>query len=208
MKIDIMTSAGHPIRSVLDQWAGQRKDTAITTDKSTLRGGDFLFLISCTEMIPAATRALYTHTLVVHASDLPRGKGWSPHIWTLLEGGDKITVSLFEAVDKVDAGRIWKKEIIPLQGHELYDEINAKLFTATLTLLDFAIANAAIVKPVEQDPLQESFYKKRTPEDSRIDPDKTIAEQFNLLRVCDPNRFPAFFEFAGCKYKVIIEKMN
>lgn len=210
MKIDIMTSAGHPVHANLQAWAAENPadDIKITINRDNLTGGDFLFLISCTEMIPATIRDRYKHTLVVHASDLPKGKGWSPHIWTVLEGGKEIIVSLFEAADKVDAGPIWKKLNIPLEGHELYNEINAKLFDATLDLMDYAVQNVSNVKPETQKLSGESFYKKRSPEDSRIDPEKTIAAQFNLLRICDPKRFPAFFDYAGHKYRIILEKID
>jgi methionyl-tRNA formyltransferase len=48
----------------------------------------------------------------------------------------------------------------------------------------------------------------RTPKDSCIDPHRTIAEQFDLIRVCDPIRFPAFFEYRGQKYALKLEKLN
>ena len=49
-----------------------------------------------------------------------------------------------------------------------------------------------------------SFYRKRTPEDSELDIDKTIREQFNLLRAVDNNRYPAFFKLNGQKYTLKI----
>lgn len=53
-----------------------------------------------------------------------------------------------------------------------------------------------------------TYFRRRTPHDSRVDPHKTIAEQFDLIRVCDPVRFPAFFEFRGNRYKLKLERMN
>ena len=41
--------------------------------------------------------------------------------------------------------------------------------------------------------------------DSRLDPDDTIAQQFNLLRVVDNERYPAFFELLGRRYILKIE---
>lgn len=37
------------------------------------------------------------------------------------------------------------------------------------------------------------------------EPNKSIAEQFNLIRVCDPNRFPAFFEYLGREFNLEIK---
>ena len=46
----------------------------------------------------------HTHNLIIHASDLPKGRGWSPYIWQIIEGCNEIIVTLFEAAPKVDAG--------------------------------------------------------------------------------------------------------
>ena len=46
--------------------------------KVSVRPGDILFLISCSERIGDAYRQKYRHVLVLHASDLPKGRGWSP----------------------------------------------------------------------------------------------------------------------------------
>ena len=51
----------------------------------------------------------FRNNLVVHASDLPNGKGWSPLTWQILDGKKKIHVSLIEADEKVDSGKIYKK---------------------------------------------------------------------------------------------------
>jgi len=48
--------------------------------------------------------------------------------------------------------------------------------------------------------------RKRVPDDSRIDPNESIAKQFNLLRLADAKRYPAFFEYLGVKYVIKIEK--
>ena len=53
-----------------------------------------------------------------------------------------------------------------------------------------------------------SYYPKKTSLDSKLDPHKSIAEQFNLIRVSDPNRYPAFFDLYWKRYKLTIEKMN
>ena len=53
-----------------------------------------------------------------------------------------------------------------------------------------------------------SFYQRRKPQDSQIDVDKTIGEQFNLLRVVDNEKYPAFFEIDGERFILKIEKYN
>ncbi len=66
------------------------------------------------------------HNLVIHESDLPKGKGWSPVTWQVLEGKDVIPITLFEAAKNVDAGDIYLQEFIHLDGSELLEEIKHK----------------------------------------------------------------------------------
>jgi methionyl-tRNA formyltransferase len=176
---------------------------------SELSNGDFLFLISCGEIIKPDVRAHYKHSLVIHASDLPKDRGWSPHIWTILEGGNEITVSLLECTDPVDSGDIWQQDRLTLDGTETFDEINSKLFDAEIRLMDWAVrccGTGTHPRPRKQEG-EPSYRRKRTPADSEIKPDQTIAEVFDLLRVCDPDRYPAFFEHRGAKYSLSIRKL-
>ena len=102
----------HPVNEYLKNWINKQQDKHIielVQKKSELSGGDILFLISCSEIINEEDRSAYNTCLVIHASDLPLGRGWSPHIWQIIEGKEELTLSLLEAQDKVDSGSIWKK---------------------------------------------------------------------------------------------------
>ncbi|HLH51561.1 MAG TPA: formyltransferase family protein [Roseiarcus sp.] len=210
MKISVLCSdPTHPVFSALQDWATRHSgahEIELVTGSDALSGGDILFLISCQEIIGRSTRERYVKTLVLHAGDLPERRGWSPHIWTVLDGENDITVTLLEADDGVDTGAIWKKMSISLEGHELYDEINRLLFDAELELMDFAVKNFGTVQPHPQNAKNATYCRRRRPEDSRIDPDRPLREQFNLLRVSDPSRYPAFFELNGYIYDLVIKR--
>lgn len=213
MQISLLCSdEQHPVNDYLNRWISEQQgvhSVELVREKSELSGGDILFLISCSEIVGSAVRSAYRATLVLHASDLPRGRGWSPHIWQLIEGADEITLSLLEAEDKVDSGRIWKKLKFHVPKHALWDEINSLLFDAELKLIDFAVSEFEQICPTVQDvTIEPNYYPLRTSADSQIDPSQSIASQFDRIRVCDPNRFPAFFELQGKKYKLILEKID
>ena len=42
-----------------------------------------------------------------------------------------------------------------------------------------------------------SFNKRRNPEDSEININKSIIEQFNLFRISDNNNYPVFLDIKG-----------
>ena len=213
MQISLLCSDDqHPVNEYLRSWVAAKQGVhqiELVRRKSELSGGDILFLISCAEIIGAADRSAYSATLVLHGSALPRGRGWSPHVWQLIEGAEEITLSLLEAEDKVDSGRIWKKLRFHVPKHALWDEVNARLFDAEIELIEFAVREFERISPTEQDlSIEPTYYPRRSPADSEIDPSQTIASQFDQIRVCDPNRFPAFFELHGKKYKLVLEKIN
>jgi methionyl-tRNA formyltransferase len=211
IKVTLLCSdVNHPIFSYLEKWVEANSDQydikLLNHVEEVTLGGDILFLVSCSEIVKKATRDMFTHTLVLHASDLPEGRGWSPHIWDIVDGKNRLVLSLLEAKDGVDTGDIWKKTSIHLEGSELYDEINQLLFNAELELISWACENFKETTPINQSLEGVSYHRKRTPNDSELDISKSIREQFNLLRVCDPERFPAFFVIDGNKYTIRIER--
>jgi methionyl-tRNA formyltransferase len=209
MHISILCSdPAHPVNAALNSWATIQTfgTVEILRAASHAQGGDFLFLISCSEIVKPEVRDRYRHTLVIHASDLPHGRGWSPMVWGTLEGRLEFTVSLLEAGDAVDSGDIWTKRQIRFRGHELFDEINAALFAAEIELMNFAVTHEKTIVPAKQADARTKHYRRRTPEDSRLDPDKSLRDQFDLLRVSDSDRFPAFFELRGHRYEVRLSK--
>lgn len=211
MEISILsTDPTHPVISYLQRWTANMSSrghsVALFYDKADLQGGDILFLVSCSQLIRDTVRSKFRTTLVLHASDLPKGRGWSPYIWSILDGENLITVSLLEANDPVDSGAIWLKEKFSLEGHELLSEINEKLFNVELSLMTKAVEKYKNIIPIQQSGDPGLYRRKRSPEDSRLDPNKTIAEQFDLLRVADSQRFPAFIDYRGKRYLVKIEK--
>lgn len=213
MKITILNSSEkHPINLWLEKWIEincLRHDIDLVRNKADLSKGDILFLISCSEIITSVDREKYKKTLVIHASDLPRGRGWSPHVWDVINGAKEITVTLLEAEDKVDSGDIWNKIKVLIPSTALWDEINTLVFDAELALMDFAVVNFHSITPqVQSQKVEPSYWPKRTPKDSEIDINKTISEQFDLIRVCDPSRFPAFFFKDGKKFSIKIEAIN
>lgn len=211
MKITILcSSALHPVNAYLQSWIAKHQDQHqidLVRTKTDLSDGALLFLISCSEIVTEADRSSYAKTLVIHASDLPLGRGWCPHIWQILDGATEITLTLLEAENKVDSGAIWRKLRISVDKNALWDEINHAIFEAELSLMDFAAVNCEVIKPTPQSAaIEPTYLPKRTPADSKIDAEKSIEEQFNLIRVCDPDRFPAYFELRGQKYIIRLEK--
>jgi len=205
----LCSDPSHPVNPRLECWAAAVAPSAtvrILRDVADLPGGDFLFLVSCHQIVKKPTRDAYRHCLVLHASELPQGRGMSPHIWQILEGRDRLTVTLLNAEDEVDSGDIWHQISFPVPRTNLADEINQQLFDVETELMTWALAHCDHERPRPQVGMP-SLYRKRAPADSEIDPNRPLVEYFDLLRVADPDRFPAFFTYRGQKYRIRIDKL-
>ena len=208
----IISDARHPVNSWVEGWVSKRPEgqlAEIVRTSGQAKGGDICFLISCTEILPVEFMQRYTHVLVIHASELPKGRGWSPHIWAIIQGQEELTVSLLEASEKVDCGDIWHKSTYQIPKYFLYNDIIEVVNQAHVDLIDYAVEHHATVDPLPQDlHIAPTYLPKRTPVDSEISAYESIASQFNLLRVCDNNRFPSFFHLHGKKFKITIESSD
>lgn len=176
---------------------------SIISDIEKISRCRYLFLISCTTLLSQEKTKGIGLVCVIHESDLPKGRGWSPLAWQILEGKTEIVVSAIVCAEKVDSGDILAQRTLELDGSELSDEINKKTFLVKAFLV-LDVINQPNQKPQVGEP---TYYPKRTPKDSRLDPDKSIKEQFNLLRICE-DRFPAFFELNDHTYEVRLRKVS
>jgi len=205
------TDPTHPVIPHLRKWVAAMQplhDAALITRTEDAAGGDILFLVSASEIVRQDVRSRYRAVIVLHASALPKGRGWSPMVWQILEGAREITVAALTAEDRVDTGPIWAQRSFTVEAHELVDEIHAKLFAAELALMSDVVARFEEIEPMPQAADGATYYRKRTPADSRIDPERSIAEQFDLLRICDPERYPAFFELHGHRYRIRLDRLS
>jgi spore coat polysaccharide biosynthesis predicted glycosyltransferase SpsG len=189
------------------QWLRAGHRVLWAHDKDDLRPGDFCFLLGCSQIVPPELLKQFKHGLVVHESDLPRGRGWSPLTWQILEGANRIPVTLLEAAPKVDSGTIYAQEWLTFEGHELIDDLRLAAACATLRVCDLFIRGypEALDRGREQIGAA-TRYPRRTPEDSQLDPNASIRSQFSLFRVVDNDRYPAFFELGGHHYRLRIEE--
>jgi len=167
---------------------------------------DVVFILSYHRLISQKYLEKNKHNIVIHASALPQGKGWSPMFWQILEGKNEIPFSMFEADEGIDSGNIYMKRILYLSGYELNEELRNKQADFIVNMcIEFLENYDEYSIPIHQVG-KENFYKKRDPKDSELDIHKTIDEQFNLLRIVDNENYPAFFYKDNKKYILKIEE--
>ena len=172
-----------------------------------LSGGDVCFFLSYEKVVNKEQLGKFKNNLVVHESNLPKGRGWSPMTWQILEGAEQIPVILFEADKSVDSGPIYLQENIFLKGDELVNDWKFLQAEATVKLCrDFVKKYPEILDKARMQSGDANYFPRRNSEDSRLDIDKTLQDQFSLLRVVDNDRYPAWFEIEDRRFELKIFK--
>ncbi|MEW5744460.1 MAG: formyltransferase family protein [Nitrospirota bacterium] len=189
------------VEAILKRFASS---VAIYRKASEIRTGDILFILSCDRILMNDTLSKNRQNIVIHASDLPEGKGWSPLTWQIEEGRNIIPLTLFEATEQLDSGAWYIKDTVCLSGYDLIDETREKLALKLMEMIEAFLLGY----PLEPRPQQgeETFFPRRTKKDNELDINLPLAAQFNKLRVMDNERYPAYFVIDGHRFIIKIYK--
>ena len=207
MKIAILTSPDQWFLPYAKQLQEELDESELLYDYNKINSVyDIIFILSYHKIIPIQQLEANRHNIVIHASALPQGKGWAPMFWQVLEGKNDIPFTMFEASSGVDDGDIYMKKTLHLTGYELNDVLRDKQANLIIDMCVKFMNNYENYKSPQEQSGEESFYSKRSAKDSGLDINKTIKEQFNLLRIVSNDDYPAFFEIDGHKYILKIEE--
>jgi hypothetical protein len=166
-------------------------------------------LLGFDQLLEASQLSKFKNVLVVHESDLPKGRGWSPMTWRVLEGHKKMHLTLFEAEIELDSGVIYGRSEIPLTGRELVSELREIQLRESFTLIGNFIRNyPATLESSEIQVGDPTYFKRRTKLDSQCDSASTIDSIFDLLRVSDPERYPVYFEKNREVFKLTMDRIK
>lgn len=195
-------------RGFVDKLIGSGYHAELFHDhKDIPEGFQVAFLLSYYRIVEKKYLEMRRHNLVVHESALPKGRGWAPLFWQILEGKNMIPVCLIEAAEKMDEGDIYIRDHIELNGCELHNEIRLKQAEKTIEICMKFLNEYKNLSPEKQEGVP-TYYERRTPSSSELAIDVSIKDQFNSIRISDNENYPAFFIHSGRKYIIRVEKQE
>jgi methionyl-tRNA formyltransferase len=183
--------------------ANDKYEIKISYNHLEVQSQDVVFILGYTKILNDDFLKSNKLNLVVHESPLPKGKGFAPVQWQILEGAKFIPICLIEAISEVDSGDIILRHKIELSGYELFEEIREKQAEATIKIISEFLKIYPDFNREKQSGL-DSFYRKRGINDGELDVDLSIKQQFNLLRIGNNEGWPSFFYYDGKKYYIKI----
>jgi UDP-4-amino-4-deoxy-L-arabinose formyltransferase/UDP-glucuronic acid dehydrogenase (UDP-4-keto-hexauronic acid decarboxylating) len=160
---------------------------------------DLMFAVSWRFMVPAKVyQRPRLGTFVFHDSLLPTYRGFSPTVWSIINGEDHTGVTLFEIADGVDEGDIIAQQSVPIAPD---DTIAVVMERVTQTYLDILAQNLEnlLMNKVLRHPQNHdlaTYTCKRLPEDNRIDWTAPTAAIFNLIRATTAP-YPGAYAYLG-----------
>jgi methionyl-tRNA formyltransferase len=182
-----------------------KKYNYVITKNQKIIKNSIVFVLSYTKILKKNFISRNKKILILHPSKLPKDKGFAPVQNQILRNKRLIHCCLLEVDEKVDSGDIIYRDTFLLSGHELSDEIRKKQAIAQLKLIRKFLKNYPKFIAYKQKGIS-TFNKRRKPEDSELNINRNIKSQFNLLRICDNDLYPAFFRYKKNIYIIKIFK--
>lgn len=145
---------------------------------------DYLFAVKWRTMIPRSVIQTVRNVVIFHASLLPRYRGFAPINWPLINDEPETGLTMFYAVDEVDAGDIIDQRKRAITDHDdagIIDEwVNATVEEMLETNLARFANGSAPRFPQDHGAATYSIW--RSPEDGHIDWSQPTRTIFNLVR--------------------------
>ena len=150
---------------------------------------EYIFFPHWSFYIPQGIYSKYK-CIVFHMTDLPYGRGGSPLQNLILRGHTQTRLSAIEVVKEIDAGRIYLKKDLSLQGSA------RQIFHRCEDLMLEMIKYICESKPIPQDQIGEvTTFKRRKPEQSNILDIESVEKVYDYIRMLDADGYPnAFLE--------------
>ena len=147
-------------------------------------GADGIVTAAFGQFLPTKLLDSVDFAVNVHASLLPKYRGGAPIHYAIINGEQEAGVTIMEVVKKMDAGDMIAKASTPITDDDNVGTMFEKLAVIGRDLLlrtlpDYIAGN---IKPEPQDESKATFSPNITPEEERIDWNKSARDVFNHIR--------------------------
>ena len=135
----------------------------------------------------------------MHGSYLPTYRGRAPLNWAIINGENYSGVSLHVLEKTFDTGAIVDQEKVEFTEDEYVADIQPRITDAGVKLFKRSLEKLLDGNPqtTPQDENNATYFGKRTPEDGRIDFNKSAKDVYNLIRALSKPFPGAFAEING-----------
>jgi methionyl-tRNA formyltransferase len=142
------------------------------------------------------------NVIVMHSSDLPKGRGWAPIYHAFSEQKPEYVISGIFAAEEVDAGDIVVRARFPIEAGYTAPFVRTLDQELSLILIAGILEHWPEGDPVGVKQVGVGSYRpRRDPTDNELDPSRSLRELVPHLRGVE-SASPAFFFYENVKYLV------
>ena len=160
---------------------------------------DICLLVSWYWMVGEDTlRRVPNGCLGIHFSLLPKFRGWSPLVWTILLGESEAGLSLFTITKEADAGPLWEQRRVPIHFTDDVASVLARLEESAVDVLQekyLSILDGSAI-PRDQGADGISYCARRLPSDGLLDWKQSSSQLYDAIRA-QAMPYPGAFTFLG-----------
>lgn len=148
---------------------------------------DWIFIPHWSYLIPKEIFENF-RCVVFHMTDLPYGRGGSPLQNLIVRGHEETMISAISVTDEIDAGKIYLKRSLNLNGTA--EEIFIRSSKVIEELVDVIINEQPVPKMQKGDIVK---FSRRKPEDGDISNLESIEDIYDFIRMLDCEGYPKAF---------------
>ena len=147
-------------------------------------GADGIVTAAYGQFLPSKLLDSMDFAVNVHASLLPKYRGGAPIHYAIINGDSEAGVTIMEMVKEMDAGDMVSQKALPILEQDNVGTMFEKLAVLGRDLLLETLPAyiAGEIKPVPQDASQVTFSPNISPEEERLDWNKSARDIFNQIR--------------------------
>lgn len=168
-------------------WIRIRSKEEFSYQKLVEVNPEFIFIPHWSHLIPPEIYDNF-QCIVFHMTDLPYGRGGSPLQNLILNGHVKTKVSAIKVAKDIDAGDIYIKKQVSLNGSAR--EIFKRMVPVINKMIDTIIKKKPVPAPQKGEPV---IFKRRKPSDSNLVNVDKLKTLYDYIRMLDCEGYPPAF---------------
>lgn len=151
----------------------------------------YIFFLHWNWLVPESILQKY-ECVCFHMTDVPYGRGGSPLQNLILAGHKTTQLSALKMVNEMDAGPVYIKVPLSLEGSA--QEIYVKAGELSADIIEWMIEHEPVPIPQEGEVV---LFKRRKPDQSALPQSGSISEAYDFIRMLDAKGYPHAFIVHG-----------
>lgn len=184
-------------RSCPEEWAFIDQLEDLTPEKISAFAPRQVFFLHWSWKVPAEIVKNF-ECICFHMTDVPYGRGGSPLQNLIMRGHRETKLTALRMVEEFDAGPVYLKEDLSLEGSA--EEIYIRAARLSADMIKRIIEEKIV--PSEQVGTP-TVFQRRKPSESEIGRCETLQSLYDFIRMLDAETYPhAFLTHAGFRYEL------